>query len=605
MLRTVRQLLEILDTASRRHFALLLIPMSIMTILEVVSISLILPVIQILIQGKQDGVFTMYIINILPEAGKQNPGPWVIVLFGLFFVIKNILLIALIYTVNRVTAYKRAIFSRRIFDIYLFQPMTFHFHNNSANLLTNVKTGIPQSLETVRTLLMMVLDIMLMVGTCALLIYTAPILTLGVSSIFLIIGLFYHKISSPVFRFWGEAQLDLERTIVKWINQSFNGIRDAKLLQAENYLSRKLGEAELMHSRYRYLITTSIQVPRFLIETVVVVGFLGVVWFLSYVEKNPTEIVSTLGLFGFAAIRLMPSFSKILTSASDLRRSSAYVSTVHEAFSSVKESINLFGNTDTLTSLPFHRKIHLKNITYSYPGAESRALNDIDITINKGQSVGFVGSSGAGKSTLMDIVLGFLKPANGQLLIDDIDAASNMVRWRKNIGFVPQQVFLMDDTIRSNIAFGIEDKNIDESLINKSLKLAWLDEFVSSLPDGILTIVGEHGTRLSGGQRQRIAIARALYRDPEVLVFDEATSALDNETEKNISRAIDRLTGNKTIFIVAHRINTVRNCDVLVFMSNGHVSATGSYQELSSQNHDFRKLCLLEDEQIKEIKTPI
>jgi ATP-binding cassette subfamily C protein len=215
------------------------------------------------------------------------------------------------------------------------------------------------------------------------------------------------------------------------------------------------------------------------------------------------------------------------------------------------------------------------------------------MTIVKGQSIGFVGPSGAGKSTLMDIVLGLLEPTTGKFFVDGKEPTDGKLGWQKIIGFVPQQVFLMDDTIRRNIAFGIEDENIDEARISKALKLARLEDFIVSLSDGVSTIVGEHGTRLSGGQRQRIAIARALYREPNVLVFDEATSALDNVTEQEITHAIENLSGEKTILIVAHRLSTVRKCNKIIFMREGHIVSSGSYDELLTNSNDFRKLAKL------------
>jgi ATP-binding cassette subfamily C protein len=224
------------------------------------------------------------------------------------------------------------------------------------------------------------------------------------------------------------------------------------------------------------------------------------------------------------------------------------------------------------------------------PAHVHHAFRGIDVAISKGQSVGFVGPSGAGKSTLVDIVLGLLRPQSGRLLIDGDDAFTNLPSWQGRIGFVPQQVGLIDDTMQRNVAFGLEDEDIDEERMNEVVRLVRLDDVISQLPHGLSTVLGESGVRLSGGQRQRVSIARALYRDPDVLVFDEATSALDTETEREIGAAIESLAGERTILIIAHRLSTVRNCDKLVFMKEGRIAAVGRFDDLVRDNAEFRRL---------------
>jgi ATP-binding cassette, subfamily B, bacterial PglK len=589
MIHTLRQLYKILDPATRVHFYLLLIPMFVMTALEILSIGLVVPVIQVLVLGQQDGVYTKLILDALPMSAGENPAPWVTGLFATFFILKNLLLLLLIYIVNRVVTYKTAIYARDIFNIYMLRPMEFHFHNNSAKLLLNITTGVNRSLETGRLVLMMTLDAMMMIGAFSLLIFAEPIATFSAALILLIVGLVFYFVTSPIFRFWGEVSLDLERNLIKWINQTFNGIRDVKLMQAEKYLWRKIESNSLNRARYLCLSTTSIHIPRLLIETVVVIGFLVIVLILLSAEKNPNDIVAVLGLFGMAALRLMPSLNRILTSAAELRRSAAYIDQVFEAFAAKGSESSGQDILLPITPVRLANRIEIKNLSYTYPSAESYALHDINLTVQKGQSIGFVGPSGAGKSTLMDIVLGLLQPSAGSLRIDGHQVAENISGWQANIGFVPQQVFLIDDTLRRNIAFGVEDNDVNGEALANAVRLANLEDFIATLPNGLSAVVGERGTRLSGGQRQRIAIARALYFDPEILVFDEATSALDNITEQEIHTAIETLAGDKTILIVAHRLSTVRKCDQLVFMAGGSIADIGTYDELHASNADFKQ----------------
>ena len=311
-------------------------------------------------------------------------------------------------------------------------------------------------------------------------------------------------------------------------------------------------------------------------------------------EKEVSDIISILGLFGMASLRLMPSLNRILTSASELRRSAAYISAVYDAFLQgpyVKSDSN---NINPNQSLELKKNIKLENIFYSYPNSNSYALNNISLEILVGQMVGIVGQSGAGKTTLMDVFLGLLNPERGSFEVDGRAVSEGLSSWQKNIGFVPQQVFLLDDTLRRNIAFGLDDQAIDDQKVETSLALAGLGELTNKLPKGLSTMMGENGARLSGGQRQRVAIARALYNNPDVLLFDEATSSLDTVSEKEVHSAIESLSGTKTIFIVTHRINTVKNCDKIILIQDSQIKAVGSYEELMKSEEGFRLLANVE-----------
>jgi len=498
VINTFRQLIAILDPASRLHFMLLLIPMLVITALEIVSISLILPVIQVLLLGKQDGMLTVLILKLLPSTGSEKLGLWVTGLFVAFFVGKNLLMLAMIYVVNRVITYKTATYNQKMFQAYLSRPLIFHYRYNSADLLRNITSGVYTTFEAIRLILMMALDSLLMLGAVVLLIVFEPLVTLAVAITLLLAGLAIFKILSPIFHHWGKRSLELEGRIIKWVNQSLQGIRDVKLLQAHDYLKKKLGEAAYEHGHFAHLATTSIHIPRLLIETVVVVGFLGVMVIFLSVEKSPASIISVGGLYGMAALRLMPSMNRLLTSATSLRKHAPYVSVIFEDLLSTDQETPPVIDGAAQKDFVFEREIRLEGISYAYPDAEIHALHGIDLMIGKGQSIGFVGQSGAGKSTLMDVILGLLVPDRGRLLVDGKDAFKNLAGWRRRIGFVPQQVFLMDDTIRRNIAFGIEDVDIDENQVKEVLRLAKLDDFILGLSDGLSTVLGEHGTRLSG-----------------------------------------------------------------------------------------------------------
>lgn len=590
MLKSIAKLIAIMDAQTRVQLALLFIPMLLMTVLEVVSIGLILPVIQVVLLGQTDGELARILIALLPDADQDILGFWVAGIFAVFFIFKNIILLITIYVISLKINHIIADYTKRVFQIYVSKSMIFHFKNNSALLLRNITGGVGVTLESGRLALLMLLDAMLMFGAAFLLIFVEPYATLGATLTLGIIGILFFKIFSPIFRYWGEQSMNLEGEMIKWVNQSLTGIRDVKLMHANGYLASKISDIAHARAKFSSRSVTSIQIPRLLIETAVVVGFLGVISLLLSMDRSSGSVVSILGLFGMAALRIMPSLNRLLISASEIRRRDSYITTIHDAvISHDDEDADLFAG-ENIEPLPFVSEIVIDDLTYSYPDAEHHALTNFSLSVKKGQTIGFVGPSGAGKSTLMDIILGLLKPSSGLLLIDGSDAYGNIAGWQEHIGFVPQQIFVMDDTIRRNVAFAVNDEEIDDRRVSDVLEMTQFDAFVNGLPDGLDTMLGEHGTRLSGGQRQRIAIARALYRDPDVLVFDEATSALDNVTERDITQTIESLTGDKTIFIVAHRLGTVRNCDKIVFMKDGKFEAHGTYDELIEGNSEFRYL---------------
>ena len=600
MIESIRQLYAILDANTRLHFVLLLIPMIVVTGLEVLSIGLVLPLMQVLIMGNQEGPFTEIISTFLPVMEPGQLAIWVIILFVMAFIIKNILLLIMIFSINFVVANKIATYGRKLFDIYLFLPLEFHFENNSAAIMVNIRTGIGVTLDTVRVVLMMVLDLMLILGAFTILLFTHVTAVIAGATMLGITALVYYKVFSPVLRYWGEMNFKLEQDMVKWITQTFDSIRDVKIMGVHEYLGNIMLDIGKQKYRYECFAKTSIQIPRLLIETTVIIGLLGVVVLLKTTSQSSTDLLYALGIFGMASLRLMPSLNRFLTSAAELRKNAAYISTIFQVFCGKVGNIPPKTPRPASNSMVIKESIKLENVSYRYPEGNIPALKSITIDLKKGQRVGFVGLSGAGKSTLMDIILGLLSPQSGQLLVDGKDVSDNLSAWQAAIGFVPQNSLLLDDTIRRNIAFGVKDDDIDDDQIFRVLKLVNLDDFVNELPRSISTVVGEKGARVSGGQRQRIAIARALYNNPQVLIFDEATSSLDNVTDQKITHAINSISKEKTILIVAHRLSTVRYCDKLIFLSHGEVQAVGTYDQLIEKNREFHQLALIEEENLSD-----
>jgi len=308
-------------------------------------------------------------------------------------------------------------------------------------------------------------------------------------------------------------------------------------------------------------------------------------------DRPISSIVPIIAMFGVAIVRLIPAINQVTQLLTDLQFNIASVNPVYDDLTLLKESTQAFrSDRRKKQKLELKKSIVIKNLHYQYPKSTEQALNGVNLEILYGNSVALVGSSGSGKTTLADSLLGLLVPQKGAILVDGVSISESISGWQQNIGYIPQFIYLSDDTLKRNIAFGLPDDKIDNEKILKAVELAQLSDLIEHLPQGIETVIGERGTRLSGGQRQRVGIARALYHEPQVLVMDEATSALDNITEHQIIGAIEALKGERTVIMIAHRLTTVMNCNVLFFMENGKIVDKGTYQELLIKNADFREM---------------
>jgi len=398
------------------------------------------------------------------------------------------------------------------------------------------------------------------------------------------------RLTRRVFTRWGAQQQELKKTILQNLHQSLGGLKEVKVLGREHFFyhifARRQGTLIRVHSRY----ATVTMVPRLLIETVFVCGMLLVIVLVTREGRDALDLVSLLGLYAYAGFRIIPSAYRIMLGVSTIRHGTAAVNHVYNDFMAFEPDLPVAGGAANGEDLSFTDRLVLDEVSYAYDVADAPVLQEVSLTIRRGESIGIVGPTGVGKSTLIDLVLGLLPPSSGHILVDGKDVFSAVQSWRRKIGYVPQSIFLTDDTLRRNIAFGLEDTEIDAQKLQAAVRMAQLEKFVATLPRGLETVVGERGVRLSGGQRQRVGIARALYHEPEILVFDEATSALDNQTERAVIGAIEALRGEKTLLIVAHRLSTVRGCDRLVFLQDGRIADCGSFDELLMNNADFRDM---------------
>lgn len=542
--------------------------------LETLGVGIVVPVIALLTEGDLAGRYPRLqpIIGILGNPTQaQLVTAAVLALVGVY-VIKVLFLALMIWRQNKYAADVRVELSQRLFARYLRQPYTFHLQRNSAQLIRNVtgEVGILGALIT--QALTLIAEGLVLFGIAVLLLVVEPV---GAVIVGLVLGAastgFHYGTRARVAR-WGLARQHHEGLRIQHLQQGLGGAKDVKLLGRDRDLLNQHGVHNARSARVAQLQNTLSQLPRLWLELLAVAGLALLVLTMLARGREMDGIVPTLGLFAVAAFRLMPSISRVLGAVQYLRFHHAVITTLHEEFKLPEPEPARAGSGQ----FEFRSAIHLSNIGFKYSSAATHALTDVTLTIRKGESVGFIGPTGSGKSTLVDVVLGLLPPSSGQLMMDGRDIQGNLRGWQDQIGYVPQSIYLTDDTIRRNVAFGLANEEIDDTAVKRAVEAAQLHEFVASLPKGLETLVGERGIRLSGGQRQRIGIARALYHDPTVLVLDEATSALDTATEREVMKALLTLRGDKTHVIVAHRLSTVEHCDRLYKLVAGRVTEEGA-----------------------------
>lgn len=510
------------------------------------------------------------------------------------FIIKSAYIITFNFFESRFIYRRRFTIMHRMMSSYMQAPYTFHLQHNTAEILRNILHEVTIVINAVITsLLKMSREAIIAIGILIFLFTIEPYITLLTIILSGIGAGSFIMFNRKKMKEFGEEEQARRQEMIKAVNQGLGGIKDARVLNRENeFINKFKTEAEASTKLLAYIKFIQ-QIPKPIVETTAVLGMLLIALLLVWEGRPMNAIIPILTLFAMATVRLMPSVQQLSSMYTNLRYNLVSLDPVYEDLKELDEYNKKFVESRrNKNEFKLKEQIKIDNVSYSYPGSEELAINKVSLTIPKGKAIAFVGESGAGKTTMVDIILGLLEPDQGTILIDGLDIYENISAWQRNIGYIPQSIYLSDDSLRNNIAFGLPDKDIDESKVKDSVKLSQLDNMVNSLPKGLDTIIGEHGTRLSGGQRQRIGIARALYHKPQVLIMDEATSALDNITEQQITSAIENLIGERTIIMIAHRLTTVKNCDTLYFMKGGEILQQGTYEELVETNKQFRQMAM-------------
>jgi ATP-binding cassette, subfamily B, bacterial PglK len=581
---TIRRLLVLLSPSQKRGLRLVGLLTATAAPLEMLGLGLLLPLLQVALTPEK--------ISDLPVLSEFSDVPHHLLLLGfavaflLFFAIKNTLLGFIVIHQNHYAKRVEAELRVTMLETYLTRDYAEHLQQNSAEMLRTIMRSVSSVVSgLVVSALALVLESVLAASALAVLLYVEPVGTLAAIGLLGAgFGGFYFALRHRIQE-WGRVSEGMTASMYQWINQSLGAIRETSILGRGQFFIGKFSESAHRLGRYQAWANSVQQFPRLAGEIIVLGAVLVVVMIAMWRSSNAMDAMPVVGLFVAAAFRVLPSLNRILSAAAKIREHAPALENVLADFRGFPAQ-----DRPSATPMRFERGLAFDNVDYAYPNTSELVLKGVSAVLKKGESMALVGPSGAGKSTLADIVLGLLTPTAGCISADGEDIQENIRGWQSGLGFVPQTVFLSDDSLRRNIAFGIADSDIDEDRVREAAAMAQLDDVITGLPEGLDTEVGERGARLSGGQRQRIGIARALYSDPDLLVLDEATSALDSETENRITRLISGFRGKKTLLIIAHRLSTVRHCDRLVFLSNGRVEGCGTFEELQQTCPGFKRM---------------
>lgn len=580
----IKKLGFIFTAREKRNFFFLMIIIVIGSFLELLGVTAFMPFIDILMDENTiadtwwlSWLYTLFDFDSTETFLASLAGCIIAI-----YIFKNVFIAWEKNTIYRFSYNIQRRISTRLLKAYMSEPYTFHLNKNVAVLQRSMQEdtdlfakGIIHAMEAAAEVV-----VCIAIG-CYLFIVSRSITLIVVGLLLVCLGGFMYiskKYSSAI----GRKSQDYKENIYKWMNQSIGGIKEIKVLNREPYFIERYDGYFAKYVRGLRLNRLIGILPKYVIETVCMTGLMAAVIFKLFLgQREMDEFIPQLAVFAVAAFRLLPSVGRINEHMSATLYSAPSLDLIYHDLKEVEELPQLAEKSDK--EWKFQNILKIKNVSYHYPDGEENVIEKASFEIRRGSSVAFVGQSGAGKTTMVDIILGLLTPQMGKITADGMDIEKNITVWQREIGYIPQTIYLSDDTIRNNIAFGIPEEEIDEAAVEAAVEGAQLSEFVESLPNGLDTCVGDRGVRLSGGQRQRIGIARALYHNPEILVLDEATSALDNDTEASVMEAIDNLKGEKTMIIIAHRLTTIKNVDHVFEVADGKVVERDKAEVLKNQ----------------------
>lgn len=571
MRKIFQKMMVLLDTRQKRQMVGIVILMLIGGVLESVGISLIAPVMEIVLEPEavDQKPYLHFLYTFFHLHSTEQLAGLIMVALVLVFVIKNIFLYFMNVVQLRFVYTNQFATSRRMMINFMKRPYEYYLNADTSVIQRNITSDVNNMYGLILSVLQLTSEVIVFVCLVVILLSQDAQMTIFIAGLLIVVLMIIKYVIKPVMQRAGRENQDYYSGLYKWIEESVTGIKEIKIAGRENYFINGYADcgAGYVNAVQKYNLYNS--TPRLLIETVAIAGMIGYMLFLMQTGVSIRQVAPSLSVLALAAARLLPSANRINTYTTSIAYFEPFFMNVSDHLQAeihdedMTYDEHVYRRRETVEKLPLHREISLENISYKYPNTNVYILKEANLKIPVGKSVGIVGTSGAGKTTIVDVMLGLLAPAEGRILADGVEVRAHYKEWLKNIGYIPQTIFMLDSTIRKNVAFGVPDDEIEEERVWAALKEAQLDTYIRSLPDGLDTSIGERGIRLSGGQRQRIGIARALYEDPEVMVLDEATSALDGETEAAIMESINRLHGKKTLVIIAHRLTTIEKCDLV------------------------------------------
>ncbi|WP_448603756.1 ABC transporter ATP-binding protein [Thermoleptolyngbya sp.] len=509
------------------------------------------------------------------------------------FIVKSIFYFFSKFYILKFSHAHRAKMIQTLNRAYLYSDYSYFLSKNSSTLIKNITVETQDfCYKILLSLLYGISNLLILTFLFILMAATDLLLLVATLSALLPIVLLIYGMRNRL-KAWGRKSSEAMQKVIKTLNHGLGGFKETRVVGCAPYFDEQMESYTSQYAQSASLANSFDMLPRILIETalvVFIVSFIGISQL--FLSRGTDSLISSLSVFAVAAIRLLPASSQVMSTLGNLQSTRHTVDILYADLKEAEEQIAQQemnesykaknGENTHDTAMSFDRQIQISQVVYRYSEKPEPAIDSVSLEIHKGESIAFIGKSGAGKTTLVDIILGLLTPQSGDITVDGISIYKDLRAWQNLVGYIPQSIFLLDDTVERNIAFGVPDDLIDYGRLDQAIAAAQLEELIVQLPKGIHTRVGERGVMLSGGQRQRIGIARALYHEREVLVLDEATSALDNETEKKVSEAIQALSGKKTVIIIAHRLSTVEHCDRIYLLKNGRVSKSGKYREVIS-----------------------
>ena len=574
----IKKFNHIFDRKQKLQIILILIVILFGGIFETLGVSMILPLMSAILD-KEAFLANEYVIAICDTIGVHDFNTILILIICALifaFVFKNAYLIFSTYVQAKFVNNNRYRTSRNLLSQYLHRPYEYYLNADSATILRTIYGDMDNVFNLLQQCMNLAAETIVSFCLVCMMLVMDFKMTLVIVAMLGLTTVFISKVLKRKLNRIGEHSRMEQANQYKWILQSVSGIKDVKVLHKEKYFTKQYEIAAKNYAADIVKNNVFVNIPRLLIETVSIASILGYLAVSILMGTSVAELMKLVSAFALAAVRLMPSVNRVNTYIANI---SYHESALNYIYDNIDiEAVREQGRQDALKKkeevkepITLAKEIALSDITYAYPNTEKNIFDHADMMIPVGKSIGVVGPSGAGKTTVVDILLGLLDIQGGKITSDGTDIMKNYASWLSHIGYIPQSIYMVDDTIRSNIAFGVKKEEIDEARVWEVLEEAQMKSFVENLPDGLDTEIGERGVRISGGQRQRLGIARALYHNPELLIFDEATSALDNDTETAIMEAIDKLHGQKTMVIIAHRLRTIENCDMIYEVRDGKI----------------------------------